>query len=39
MKYLIITIILILGVYFLVSRKPQESKNYDVFAKCLAEKN
>ncbi len=38
MKYLIITIILILGVYFLVSRKPQESKNYDVFAKCLAEK-
>ncbi len=38
MKYLIIAIVLISSLYFLVSRKPQESKNYDAFAQCLAEK-
>ena len=38
MKYLIIAIVLISSLYFLVSRKPQEIKNYDQFAQCLAEK-
>jgi len=38
MKYFIIAIILVSGLYFLVSRKPQESKNFDLFAQCLAEK-
>ena len=38
MKYLIIVIIVISGFFLLFSRKPQESKNYDLFAQCLAEK-
>ncbi len=38
MKYLAIAIVLISGVFFLVSRPPQGVKNYDLFAKCLAEK-
>lgn len=38
MKYLIIAIIIAIGLFFLLSRKPTESKNYDEFAKCLADK-
>ena len=41
MKYLfglIIAVVLISSLYFLVSRPPKESKNYDQFAQCLAEK-